>query len=219
MSIQHPRILLYSHDTYGLGHLRRTLAIAGQLARDLPNANQLLLTGSMVAGAFGLPPNLDLIKLPALSKRSSGEYKPRALRLSSPQTIAWREQMILQAAQAFKPDLVLVDKTAPGVQGELLPTLRHLKTWKPETHLVLGMRDIEDDPDTTKTPGGNSGSGGAGATPKPTRAPTLTRTPDEDSSGDDGDNSGSGGDGDDHSGPGGDDDDHSGSGGGGGDDD
>jgi tetratricopeptide (TPR) repeat protein len=73
-----PRLLLYSHDMYGLGHLRRTLAIAGQVAADLPKAHQLLITGSMVAGAFGLPPRLDMIKLPALSKRPSGQYTARA---------------------------------------------------------------------------------------------------------------------------------------------
>jgi predicted glycosyltransferase len=150
MSIRHPRILLYSHDSYGLGHLRRTLAIAGQLACDLPHASQVLITGSMVAGAFTLPPHLDLIKLPALTKRSDGRYKARAMPLSLAQITAWREQMILQTALAFQPDLVLVDKTPAGVQNELLPTLRHLKTWRPETRLVLGMRDIEDDPATTR---------------------------------------------------------------------
>lgn len=145
-----PRILLYSHDTYGLGHLRRTLAVAGQLHRDIPNVHQLVITGSMVAGAFGLPPRLDLVKLPALSKRSSGAYKARALPLSLRQTVAWREEMILQAVRAFNPHLVLVDKVAAGVQGELLPALRYLKTWHPHTRLVLGMRDIEDSPQVTR---------------------------------------------------------------------
>ncbi len=144
-----PRILLYSHDTYGLGHLRRSLAIAGQIAKDITGAHQLLITGSMVAGAFGLPPRLDMIKLPALSKRSTGEYKARTLPLSLAQTLAWREQMILDAAKTFQPDLVLVDKVPAGVHGELLPALRYLKTWSPETRLVLGMRDIEDGAQTT----------------------------------------------------------------------
>lgn len=148
--MKNPKILLYSHDTFGLGHLRRSLAIAGQLALDLPQAHQLLVTGSMVAGAFDLPPRLDLIKLPALSKRSSGRYKARALPLTLNQTIAWREQMILQAVVAFKPDLVLVDKVAAGVQGELRPALHHLKACAPHTRLVLGMRDIEDSPETTR---------------------------------------------------------------------
>lgn len=149
MPIRYPRILLYSHDTYGLGHIRRTLAIAEQIAIDVPDVNQLLITGSMVAGAFSLPPHLDLIKLPALSKHSNGHYKPRTLPLTLAQTIDWREQMILQATEIFEPDLVLVDKVPGGVQGELLPTLRYLKTCKPKTRLVLGMRDIEDDPATT----------------------------------------------------------------------
>lgn len=150
MSRSKPRILHYSHDTYGLGHLRRTLAIAGQVAADLPSAHQLLITGSMVAGAFGLPPRLDMVKLPALSKRSSGQYTARALPLSLADTLAWRKQMIVQAVTAFKPDLVLVDKSPAGVQGELLPALRHLRTWAPETRLVLGMRDIEDEPAATR---------------------------------------------------------------------
>ena len=145
-----PRILLYSHDTYGLGHLRRSLAVAQQLAQDIPDLHQLLITGSMVAGAFGLPPRLDMVKLPALSKRSSGQYKARTLPLTLRQTLRWREQMILQAALNFRPHLLLVDKVAGGVHGELLPTLRHLRTWSPETQIVLGMRDIEDSPAATR---------------------------------------------------------------------
>ena len=150
MSSHKARILLYSHDSYGLGHLRRSLAIARQLADDLPQVSQLLVTGSMVAGAFELPPHLDLIKLPALSKHSDGRYKVRALPLSLAETISWREEIILQAIRAFQPDIVLVDKTPAGVQGELLPALRYLKTWHPETGLILGMRDIEDDPEVTQ---------------------------------------------------------------------
>lgn len=158
MSIHKPRILLYSHDTFGLGHLRRTLTVAAQLYRDVPNVHQLVVTGSMVAGAFGLPPRLDLVKLPALSKRSSGEYKARALPLSLRQTLAWREQMILQAVRNFEPHVVLVDKVAGGVHGELLPALRHLKTWSPQTRLVLGMRDIEDDAATTRREWADNGT-------------------------------------------------------------
>lgn len=149
-TIAKPRILLYSHDTYGLGHLRRSLSMAHQIARDIPGSHQLLLTGSMVAGAFALPPRLDLVKLPALSKRSSGEYKARTLPLTLKQTLVWREQIILQAVVNFRPHLVLVDKVAAGVHGELLPALRHLRTWSPDTKIVLGMRDIEDSPDVTR---------------------------------------------------------------------
>lgn len=151
MAYYKPRILLYSHDTYGLGHLRRSLAIARQFAADIKDVYQLLLTGSMMAGAFSLPPHLDMVKLPALSKSSSGVYKPRALPLSINHVITWRQQMIMQAAINFKPHIFLVDKSPAGVQGELLPVLRYLSTWSPETVLVLGMRDIEDSPEKTRT--------------------------------------------------------------------
>ena len=145
-----PRILLYSHDTYGLGHLRRSLTIARQISADIPKAHQLLITGSMVAGAFDLPPRLDLVKLPALSKRSSGAYKSRVLPLTLRQILSWREQMIFQAVSNYKPDLVLVDKAAAGVKGELESSLKYIKSWLPDTKLVLGMRDIEDSPESTR---------------------------------------------------------------------
>lgn len=145
-----PRILLYSHDTYGLGHLRRSLAIARNVSQHIPRSRQLLITGSTLAGAFETPARLDMIKLPALSKRSSGEYMPRALPLSLEQTIHWRSEMIYQATLHFQPDLILVDKAAAGVRGELLRTLEHVRQRMPNTHIVLGMRDIEDSPEVTR---------------------------------------------------------------------
>jgi predicted glycosyltransferase len=139
------RILLYSHDTYGLGHLRRTLAIARQFAQDLPRASQLLVTGSMQSHRFDLPERLDYIKLPAVDKRSSGAYCSRVLPLPFDATMALRESIIFNAVQHFKPDVVLVDKAPAGVKGEMLRSLLHLKVDQPQTRLVLGMRDIEDD--------------------------------------------------------------------------
>ncbi len=150
MSNADPRIMLYSHDTYGLGHLRRSLSIASQLSKDFPTASQLLVSGSAISGAFGMPDRFDVIKLPSLTKRKNGGYKARSLPLSISQVIHWREQMILQAALSFQPDLLLVDKTPAGVQEELLPTLQYLKSWRPETRLVLGMRDVEDGPEATQ---------------------------------------------------------------------
>jgi predicted glycosyltransferase len=139
------RIFLYSHDTYGLGHIRRTLTIAQQLARELPRVSQLLVTGSMQSHSFDLPERLDYIKLPAVSKRSSGEYCSRALSLPFDTTMALRETVIFNAVQHFKPDVVLVDKAPDGVKGEMLRALRYLKAKRPQTKLMLGMRDIEDD--------------------------------------------------------------------------
>ncbi len=139
------RIFYYSHDTYGLGHIQRTLAIARQVALDCPEATQLLITGSPQAHSFELPDRLDIIKLPSISKSSKGEYRSRTLRIPFKALKALRETIILETIRHFKPDVVLVDKAPAGVKGEMLPAFAYLKEKRPETKCVLGMRDIEDD--------------------------------------------------------------------------
>jgi predicted glycosyltransferase len=145
------RIFLYSHDTYGLGHIRRTLTIAQQLAQDLPRISQLLVTGSMQSHSFDLPARLDYIKLPAVNKRSSGAYCSHVLSVPFDTTMALREDIIFNAVQHFKPDVMLVDKAPAGMKGEMLRSLRYLKVERPHTKLVLGMRDIEDDAAVVRT--------------------------------------------------------------------
>src|SRR5262249_38388611 len=51
-SSQAMRILFYSPDSYGLGHVSRTLAIASRLIRDFPAATALVLTGAPRAHYF-----------------------------------------------------------------------------------------------------------------------------------------------------------------------
>lgn len=138
------RILLYSHDSYGLGHIRRSIEISKQLAQDHPEASQLLITGSMQAALFKLPETLDYIKLPALSKGANGNYRSRKLALSPRQIVALREKIISVSVRKFKPHLILVDKAPAGAQGEMLQTLHDVKARRPKTRIVLGMRDIED---------------------------------------------------------------------------
>ena len=71
-----PRILYYCHDTFGLGHLRRTLALATRARRQVPRLSQLIVTGSPAAASFPLPPGCDYVKLPAVVKQGAGEYVP-----------------------------------------------------------------------------------------------------------------------------------------------
>src|SRR6476659_2568280 len=63
-----PRALFYSHDGFGLGHSRITLAMAHALAERRPDASLLALTGSPQAHAYELPPNFDYIKMPTAAK-------------------------------------------------------------------------------------------------------------------------------------------------------
>jgi predicted glycosyltransferase len=139
-------IMLYSHDSYGLGHIRRTLEIASQLVERIPEASLIILTGSMQAHTYALPPRTEYIKLPTLTKNEDGFYCSRSLPHPINVTIELRQRIIWESLCMLKPDIFLVDKSPAGIKGELLPALRHCKAFLPKTKLVLGMRDIEDDP-------------------------------------------------------------------------
>ena len=72
-------ILMYSHDTYGLGHIRRTMAIANHL-RDA-NTNVLILTGSPIAGRFQFPQQVDFVRIPGMIKKSNDDYQSFSIRI------------------------------------------------------------------------------------------------------------------------------------------
>ncbi|MBX3015912.1 MAG: hypothetical protein KF832_30610 [Caldilineaceae bacterium] len=143
------RIALYSHDTQGLGHIRRNVAIAEALAAGLDQPAILLISGAQVAGAFDLPPGTDCLTVPALGKTPTGQYHARSLGVSLNRLVELRATMIQAALTAFDPDVLIVDKVPQGALDELLPALQVLKATG-KTRCILGLRDILDDPVTTR---------------------------------------------------------------------
>ncbi len=139
------RVLLYSHDTFGLGHLRRTRTIAAALTEAFPAASALILTGSPVAGRFTFPERVDHIRLPGVIKREDGSYSAEALGLDIDETTWLRAGLIERAAERFAPDLVIVDKEPTGFRNELMPTLEALRGAR-RARVVLGLRDVLDTP-------------------------------------------------------------------------
>ncbi|MCR9125729.1 MAG: hypothetical protein NXH82_06340 [Rhodobacteraceae bacterium] len=141
-----PRVMLYSHDTFGLGHLRRARALAGAITCANPEASALILTGSPVAGRFTFPGRVDHIRLPGVTKRSDGSYVSQTLGMDIDATTALRSGLIQSAIQQYDPDLLIVDKEPTGFRGELIPALDQLLD-SGRTKLVLGLRDVLDAPD------------------------------------------------------------------------
>ena len=68
------RILMYSHDTFGLGHLRRCRTIAHALVEQFRGVEVLIISGSPIAGAFDFRARVDFIKIPSVVKLYNGEY-------------------------------------------------------------------------------------------------------------------------------------------------
>lgn len=147
--MSHPdtvRVLMYSHDTYGLGHLTRTLRIAGAIRARYARASILILSGSPVAPYMPLPPGADLVKLPSVLKSGADTYRARDLDIDFKRVKAMRREVIRSTAEAFQPHLFLVDNVPLGMKSEILPTLEMLRFKHPETKIVLDLRDILDEP-------------------------------------------------------------------------
>ncbi|MTI09334.1 hypothetical protein E1160_05980 [Rhodospirillaceae bacterium RKSG073] len=136
---------MYSHDTFGLGHLRRTRAIAHSLVRQNPNLSVLILTGSPIIGSFDFSSRVDFVRIPGVIKLRNGDYTSLKLHMDIEETLAMRASIIKHTAEAFDPDLFIVDKEPLGLRGEVEHTLHMLKDMG--VPLVLGLRDVMDDPD------------------------------------------------------------------------
>ncbi|KAB7616394.1 hypothetical protein F9L33_04365 [Amylibacter sp. SFDW26] len=141
------RILLYSHDTFGLGHIRRCRTLANAITASDENASALILTGSPVAGRFTFPERVDHVRLPGVTKMTDGSYMSETLGMEIDETTTLRSGLIKATIQHFDPDLVIVDKEPTGFRGELLPSLEWLKAHRTETRIVLGLRDVLDEPE------------------------------------------------------------------------
>jgi predicted glycosyltransferase len=149
-SVLRPKVLLYSHDTFGLGNIRRTLLLAEELRNQYDGAAILIVTGSPMIQAFRIPAGIDYVKLPCLDRTDAERYEPRFLQQCADEVKRTRSAILRNTVLGFDPDLMIVDKRAGGVDGELLPTLRALRESDSIAKLVLGMRDILDAPERTR---------------------------------------------------------------------
>jgi predicted glycosyltransferase len=143
------RVLIYSHDTFGLGHLRRCRAIAHSLVGYDRNMSVLILSGSPIIGNFDFRARVDFVRVPGVIKLRNGDYTSLALHIDIEETLAIRASIVRHTAEAFDPDLFVVDKEPLGLRGEVAGTLEMLKA--KGTPLVLGLRDVLDEPATLRS--------------------------------------------------------------------
>lgn len=142
------RILIYSHDSFGLGHLRRCRSIAHSLVGRYKGLSVLILSGSPIIGSFDFKARVDFVRIPGVIKLKDGEYTSLGLHIDLEQTLAMRESIIYHTAVSFKPDIFIVDKEPTGMQGEVTSTLEMLK--QQGCVNVLGLRDVMDEANSLK---------------------------------------------------------------------
>jgi len=139
---------MYSHDTFGLGHLRRCRAIAHSIVEQFKGVSILIISGSQIAGAFDFKARVDFVKIPSVIKLYNGEYDSIGEYIDIEEILEMRKLIIQRTAEAFNPDIFIVDKEPMGLKGELEPTLEMFKQTKTKT--VLGLRDVMDSPKLLK---------------------------------------------------------------------
>src|SRR5262245_26080551 len=139
------RVALYSHDTMGIGHMRRNLLIAEALAGSSLSPSVLVIAGVREAGAFPLRRGIDCLTLPSLAKEGEGCYQARGLDVSLRRLLGLRARTIDAALGAFNPDVLIVDKVPRGALGELDLALARLRA-RGRARCVLGLREVLDEP-------------------------------------------------------------------------
>ncbi|MEQ4519798.1 glycosyltransferase [Pseudarthrobacter sp. B907] len=144
------RIVLYSHDSVGLGHMRRNLALAHALNNQIPGltgrpVTGILITGTALAPAFPAPDGWDWVLLPGVGK-SPGGYLPRNLTMPMDDLVSMRARLLKAVLAGFRPHLVVVDRHATGVNRELESALRRARSGC-QVRVVLGLREVLDSPD------------------------------------------------------------------------
>lgn len=137
------RIMFYSHDTFGLGHIRRTQKIANAISDS--EKSILIACSSPMASSFSSRPGIEYLNLPGFAKQVSGEYIPRSLNISVEEFVGLRASLLLAAVKNFQPNIMIVDKEPLGVKSELIPALRYIREEKLNTKMVCGFRDILDE--------------------------------------------------------------------------
>jgi predicted glycosyltransferase len=133
-----------SHDTFGLGHLRRCRTIAHSLVENYRGVQVLIISGATIAGAFDYRTRVDFVKIPSVIKLRNGEYTSMDRHMDLHETLKMRQSIIRHTAESFEPDIFIIDKEPLGLRGEVEETLVYLKTRGTTT--VLGLRDVMDAP-------------------------------------------------------------------------
>jgi ATP-binding cassette, subfamily B, bacterial len=140
-----PRVLFYSHNGVGVGHLQRQLDLAQAFRERHQDSALLLATGSHAAGMFEIPEGIDLVKLPSLVMTDRYRtWESRSLPLDRERVVRLRSRLLDQTVENFVPDLLVADFMPSGPFDELIGSLERLE------HLggraVVGFRDIVDAP-------------------------------------------------------------------------
>ncbi|QKE84489.1 hypothetical protein [Arthrobacter sp. NEB 688] len=137
-----PRVVLVSHDGFGLGHARRNSRIAAAVRALAPSAEVTLVTGLASHHAWLGADGVRVVRVPAVTKDASGRYVTGGADL--PTTLRERARVFAEVVESTQPDVLVVDRHPLGIEGELRPAVAAAR--RAGAAVLLGLRDILDAP-------------------------------------------------------------------------
>ena len=94
------------------------------------------------------PERLVCAQLPPVTKIGPEEYRPVDANVSMSLVKQARSAVLRDVVLRWRPDVLLVDHAPHGLKGELLPVFETIESRMLATKVVLGLRDILDEPAT-----------------------------------------------------------------------
>ncbi len=124
------RILVYTHNSIGLGHAFRTLAAITGIKKWRPDIDFLVISGTSIQQIF-FKEGIEVIKLPSIKLDIDHKDSPMHSRYLSGfdlETIFdFRQSIIMKTFDFFQPDALIIEHNMTGQMSELIPLL--MKKW------------------------------------------------------------------------------------------
>lgn len=124
------RILVYTHNSIGLGHAFRTLAVVTGIRKWRPDIDFLVISSTCIPQIF-FNQGIEVIKLPSVKldiDKPDNPMLPRYLSHFDLETIFdFRQRIILETFDFFRPDVLMIEHNMTGQMSELIPLL--MKKW------------------------------------------------------------------------------------------
>jgi predicted glycosyltransferase len=136
-------VLFYCQHSLGMGHLVRSLALAGALAECF---RVVLLNGGKLPKGLAVPEGVEVVNLPPLGLDHDGRLVSRDSRRTAERAKELRRALIIETYRRLRPRVVLVELFPFGRKkfaGELLPLVEEARAERARRPLVVcSLRDI-----------------------------------------------------------------------------
>lgn len=152
MSAPSPRVALYCHNLWGLGHIARSVRIADAAAEVL-GADCTIVTGCRCLNARGLHigSHIHIESLPPAQFDNVGRFFEYG-NPSNTMILQQRGRQILEFMKRWQPDAVVVDNLPLGLGGEMIDTLETANREDWQTRFFWGMPYPECEGKTNRRP-------------------------------------------------------------------